>query len=95
MINPTGKKHAEIVFMRPGAFSWNHGDALVEMLIAHPNPRRKLPATQLTNILSRRWRAFLLAMLEISNVVCAGVKASILINPEVLRDDEVWVQRAV
>jgi hypothetical protein len=68
--------------MRPGAFSWSHEDVLVEILIAHPNPRRKLPAKQLINILSRRWRAFLLAMLEIKNVVCAGVKASILIGGE-------------
>jgi len=69
IINPTGKKHAEIVLINPGAFSWNQGDALVETLIAHPKPRRKLPATQFMNILSKRWRAFLLAMLEISNVV--------------------------
>jgi hypothetical protein len=78
IISPTGKKQAEIVLFSPGAFAWSHGDALVERLRVQPKPKRKLPAIELTNILSRRWLAFFVPMVEMRDTVWAGERASIV-----------------
>lgn len=83
MIKPTGKTIAAMVRIKPGAFVVNHGDGFVERASAHPNPKRGLPMNELTNILSRRIRAFFTPILETSSVVCAGVKASIVFDEKV------------
>lgn len=71
---------APIVRMRPGALVWNQGAVLVDRARAHPNEMRAPPMKELMNILSIRMRAFLAPMREMSSVVWAGVKASMVPN---------------
>jgi hypothetical protein len=57
---------------------WNHGEAFVESARAQPNEIKHPPMNEFTNILSILMRAFLAPMREISSVVWAGVKASMI-----------------
>jgi hypothetical protein len=78
MIKPTGKTMAEMVLKRPGALVRNQGEAFVERARAHPKEIRGPPIKEFTNILSMRMRAFFAPILEMSSVVWAGVKASMM-----------------
>jgi len=61
---PYGNTSAAIVLIRPGAFSWYHGEVLVEMSVAHAKDKI-MPAEQaLRKLLSTRIYAFLTPMRE-------------------------------
>ena len=75
MTNPYGKNSAEIVLIKPGAFSWYHGALLVLREVAHANARRAPAETELKKTLSSRMFPFTTPARETISMVCAGVYA--------------------
>lgn len=65
-----GNTNPPIVLMRPGAFSWYHGEAFVLTSQAHPKPNSGPVMKELKNNLSIRMWAFLQPMRETSSMVC-------------------------
>ena len=62
-----------MVRMRPGAFSWYQGAALVESRVAQAKERRQPAETEEKKILSRRMFAFVTPARPTISAVSAGV----------------------
>ena len=71
--NPYGKISADIVRMRPGAFSWNHGAVFVLRTDAQANDNSIPAMTADMNILSMRMLALATPARETNSAVSAGV----------------------
>lgn len=72
MTRPMGKIMAEIILMRPGAFSWYHGDEFVTSETAQAKDKRQPAMKELKKILSIRMFALATPAREHSSTVSLG-----------------------
>lgn len=75
---PIGKTRAPIILIKPGAFSWYHGDARAMSIAALPKLRRQPAETAERNTLSGRILPFLTPARETSSIASAGEYAAVL-----------------
>lgn len=76
MHSPYGKIRALIVRIRPGAFSWNQGVALVLRTDPQANASKHPAETELKNTLSRRMLPLCTPALATASTTSAGENAS-------------------
>lgn len=79
MTRPTGKGSAPSQRSKPGACSCIHGEAFTLRRMAQPKPSSGPARNEFQKSLSRRMCAFLQPVRATSSIVCAGVKASIVV----------------
>lgn len=92
MHSPYGKTRALMVRIKPGAFSWNHGVALVLSTVPQAKASRQPADTALKKTLSSRMLPFCTPALETASMTSPGENASRamsdLIMPRNRRDFE-------
>lgn len=69
---PNGKIRAPAVLIKPGALSWNQGDAFVLKALAAAKERRQPAETADRKTLSGRMLPFFTPALDTSSIVSAG-----------------------